>query len=183
MIAHLHPGKDHATLLQAWRIVADRLSRQGRRGVLVLAGRPAGTEDALKALAFDLRLQEHVRFVGEVRDIAGLAAACDVGVLSSRAEGCPNGVLEGMAAGLAFAGTDIPVREAVGQDSFPFLASPGDAERLAAALARLAGDRETRAKLGARNRERVRREFSMEGMLAGNVELLTEAFARSALAS
>jgi glycosyltransferase involved in cell wall biosynthesis len=183
MVAHLHPGKDHATLLRAWRIVADRLSGEGRRGVLVLAGRPAGTEDALKALAFDLRLQEHVRFAGEVRDVSGLAAACDAGVLSSRAEGCPNAVIEGMAAGLAFAGTDIPgIREAVGQDNFPFLAPPGDAERLAAALLLLAGDSEQRAKLGARNRDRARREFSMEILLASNVELLSETFARSALA-
>ena len=180
MVAHLHPGKDHATLLHAWRLVADRLSKGGRRGVLVLAGRPAGTEDALKALAFDLRLQDHVRFVGEVRDVAGLSAACDAGVLSSRAEGCPNAVLEGMAAGLAFAGTDIPgIREAAGPDSFPFLAAPGDAEGLADALLRLAENSETRAKLGARNRERVRREFSMKSVVERNVELLMESLNRT----
>jgi glycosyltransferase involved in cell wall biosynthesis len=179
MIAHLHSGKDHATLLQAWRIVADRLAEQHRHGVLLLAGRPAGTEDALKALAFDLRLQDHVRFVGEVSDVAGLAAACDAGVLSSRAEGCPNAVLESMAAGLAFAGTDIPgIREAVGQDSFPFLAPPGQVEPLAAALVRLAEDPELRSELGARNRERVQREFSMETMLERNEELLTAALVR-----
>jgi glycosyltransferase involved in cell wall biosynthesis len=180
MVAHLHVGKDHATLLQAWRIVADRLAAEGRRGVLVLAGRPAGTEDAVKAMAFDLRLQDDVRFAGAVTDVAGLLAACDVGVLSSRAEGLPNAVLESMAAGLPFAGTDIPgIREAVGEESFPFLAPPGDAEGLAAALLRLAQDARARARLGERNQERVRREFSMEALVARNVELLTEAFARS----
>jgi glycosyltransferase involved in cell wall biosynthesis len=178
MVAHLHPGKDHATLLNAWRIVADRLSEEGRRAVLVLAGRPAGTEDSLKALAFDLRLQDLVRFVGEVRDVAGLTQAADVGVLSSPAEGCPNAVLEGMAAGLPIAGTDIPgIREAAGPDNLPFLAAASDAAGLADALVRLAADPEARARLGERNSERARTEFSMEALLTRNVELLTQALA------
>jgi glycosyltransferase involved in cell wall biosynthesis len=173
MVAHFIPGKDHATLLRAWRTVADRLSDQGRRAVLVLAGRPSRTEDAIKALAFDLRLQDHVRFAGEVKDVAGLAAACDAGVLSSRAEGCSNAVLEYMAAGLPVSGTDIPgIREPAGERSFPFLAPAGDAEALAAGLIELALDPGLRGRLGDHNRDRVRREFSIEGMVEQNVELL-----------
>jgi glycosyltransferase involved in cell wall biosynthesis len=94
-----------------------------------------------------------------------LLAAVDVGVFSSRTEGCPNGVLECMAAGLAVAGTDIPgIREALGPEGLPFLAPPGDEERLAEAILDLAESPALRARAGAANRERIRREFTVEGM-------------------
>jgi glycosyltransferase involved in cell wall biosynthesis len=180
MPAHLHVHKDHAILLRAWRRVVDRLGAEGRSAVLLLAGRPAGTEDALKALAYDLELGRSVRFLGEVEDVAGLLAACDVGVLSSRREGLSQAVLECMATGLPVAGTDIPgIREAVGEEGLPFLAAPGDDEGLAQALLRLAEDEALRRTLGERNKERVRAEFNPERALAQHAELLAQALAIS----
>ncbi len=178
MVAHLHRQKDHATLLRAWRSLVDRLTVAGRRAVLLLAGRPAGNEDALKALAFDLELGTSVRFLGEVEDVAGLLSSCDIGVLSSPREGLPTAVLEYMAAGLPVAGTDIPgIREAVGEEGYPFLAPPGDADGLAQVLLRLAESQDLRRKLGRAGAERVRREFSLERALEQHSLLLAEALA------
>ena len=166
MVAHLHRYKDHETLLRAWRIALDSARLDGRSLVLVLAGRAAGTEHALKALAFDLELGRAVRFPGEVADVAGLIDAADAGALSSRAEGCPNAVLEYMAAGLPVIGTDIPgIRECVGAGGVELLAPPGDAQGLAEAIVRVASDPVLRREHGERNRQRARTTFSPERTL------------------
>lgn len=176
MIAHLSVYKDHVTLLHAWRRVVDALAVQGREAVLLLAGRHVDTGYALKALAFDLDLGRSVRFLGEVEDVSGLLGAADLCVFSSRSEGSPNGVLESMAAGLAVAGTDIPaLREAVGDEGLPYLASAGDAAGLASRIVVLMTDDKLRLQLGAHNRERIHSEFSPRRLLDDTTDLLTEA--------
>ena len=165
MLAHLHGRKDHATLIRSWRIVADRLARRKVRAVLALAGGRGQETGRLLALVAELDLGEHVRFLGFVNDVSGLLTAVDVGVFSSRSEGCPNGVLECMDAGLAVAATDVPgIREALGSEGLPFLAPPGDEERLAEVILDLAEDPALRARIGAANRERIRTEFTVEKM-------------------
>ena len=120
MVGNLHTNKDHETLLRAWRIVMTTLKR---KAVLVLAGRHDGAYESLVALTRELEIERGVRFAGQVSDIAGLLTAVNIGVFSSRSEGCPNGVLECMAAGLAVAATDIEgVREVIGSSD---LLAPG----------------------------------------------------------
>jgi glycosyltransferase involved in cell wall biosynthesis len=174
MVANLSIYKDHITLLKAWRKVVDRLTAVGRHAVLLLAGRFDNTQDLLKALAFDLELGKSIRFLGEVKDVAGLLGAADLGVFSSRNEGCPNGVLECMAARLPVVGTDISgIREAVGLEEYQFLAPPGDAETLADRLLELALNFELRAKHAALNRERIEMEFNPRRMCEETVELIS----------
>lgn len=180
MLANFHEPKDHDTLLRGWRVVVDSLAEQSRGAVLVLAGRGGPTHDAAKALAFDLELGRSVRFLGDVEDVSGLVAAADAGVLSSRREGCPSAVLECMGAGLAVAGTDVPgVREAVGPDGVELLAPPGDAEALAAALARIARSPDWAARLGARNAERIRTVFDPVRSAELNAALVAESLGRA----
>jgi glycosyltransferase involved in cell wall biosynthesis len=174
MIANLSAHKDHTTLLYAWQKVVRRLDTVARRAVLLLAGRFDNTHESLEALARVLGLDSSVRFLGQVDNVPGLLSAIDLGVFSSRLEGCPNGVLECMAAGLAIAGTDIPgIREAVGSDGYPFLAPPGDAETLADRIVTLAMDPELRARLGALNRRRIAMKFSPKRMYEEMVTLLS----------
>jgi len=179
MVANLSVHKDHATLLKAWRKVVDRLDVTAHPAVLLLAGRFDNTHESLKALAYDLELGRSVRFLEKVEDIAGLLGAVDLGVFSSCSEGCPNSVLECMAAGLAVVGTDIPgIREAVGPDGHPFLAPPGDAELLADRIVELALNQELRAELGTANRRRVEMEFSPQRMCEEMVALLARGLGR-----
>ncbi|HJQ32175.1 MAG TPA: glycosyltransferase [Pyrinomonadaceae bacterium] len=160
MVANLQTFKDHVTLLKAWRLVVKRLRAEGREAVLLLAGRFDETHIDLKALAYDLELGRSVRFLGQVKDVSGLLSAVDLGVHSSVNEGCPNGVLECMAAGLAVAGTDYPgIREAVGPAGYAHLAPPGDAEALAERVVALALDAEARQTAGEANRRRIETEF------------------------
>jgi glycosyltransferase involved in cell wall biosynthesis len=176
MLGHLHSGKDHPTLLRAWRIVVDRLRDEGRSAVLLLAGRPAGSGDDLKALAFDLDLREHIRFLGEVDDISGLLGAVDLAVFSSRSECLGRGATEPMYAGLAVAGTDIPgISEAVGELGRPFLAPPGDQRALADAILRLARDPGLRARLGEANASLIRSRQGSEATSEPYARLVADA--------
>jgi glycosyltransferase involved in cell wall biosynthesis len=175
MVANLHAFKDHATLLKAWRVVVDRLRMSGRDAVLLLAGRFDEAHANLKALAYDLELGRSVRFMGAVKDISGLLAAVDLGVHSSVNEGCPNGVLECMAAGLAVVGTDyLGIREAVGPQGYALLVPPGDSDALADMIIALASDDETCRKVGAANRQRIESEFNPRSMYHKTVSVIAE---------
>jgi len=182
MVANLHSGKDHTTLLKAWRQVLDGHPRTSEPPVLLLAGHSYGSAaEELEALALDLDLGKSARFLGEVRDITGLLTAVDIGVFSSRSEGCPNGVLECMASGLPVAGTDIPgLRQALGPDGYEFLAPPGDPGTLAKHILRFIADRDLRERAGARNRERIERDFSPQRMAQQTASILGTALQEKA---
>lgn len=172
MVANLHDNKDHRTLLKAWRRVVSEFDRQT---VLVLAGRHDGAYESLAALAQDLNLNGHVRFAGQVLDVSGLLHAADLGVFSSITEGCPNGVLESMAAGLAVAGTDIDaIRLVLGPGGSEFLAPPKDEEALAAAILKLANNPDLRATIGAANQKRVKDNYTVAHMCEQTVAVLEE---------
>ena len=173
MVANLHAKKDHPTLLRAWRRVVDEM--KVRKPVLVLAGRHDGAYESVAALSHELNLDDHVRFPGHVSDVSGLLKASDLGVFSSTSEGCPNAVLESMAAGLPVAGTDIDVMRAlVGPSGPPFLAPPDDDETLAAAILKLANDPDLRVTIGAANQKRVEDNHAAARMCEQTVEVLRE---------
>jgi glycosyltransferase involved in cell wall biosynthesis len=187
MVANLHTNKDHATLLRAWRTVlrdleANRhesgdgnVERRKRSAVLVLAGRRDGAYGSIADLASELKINDSVRFVGAVSDVPGLLNAADVSVFSSRSEGCPNAVLESMAAGLPVAGTNIEgIREVVGAEGTQFLAPVEDADSLASVLLKLAHDPELRARAGAQNRERIREKYDSLRMCEETAALLNQ---------
>ena len=176
MLGHLHVGKDHDTLLRAWRLVVDAFEGEGRRCVLLLAGRPAGTHHAIKALAFDLALRDSIRFLGDVEDVSGLLDAVDLAVFSSRSEALGRGATEPMYAGLPVAATDVPgIREAVGEPGIPFLALPGEVAGLADSILRLARDAELRARVGQANAELIRDRQSADVTTSAYADLLARA--------
>ena len=150
MVAHLHAGKDHATLLRAWRLVVDQLD--GARPTLLLAGRDAANEHAVKALAYDLDLRDSVRFLGEIDDVGGLLDACDAALFCSHRELIPRGVIEPMSAGLPVVATDLPgTRVALGRADPTALVPTSDPPALAEAILRYAADPELRRRVGAAN--------------------------------
>jgi len=173
MVANLHRNKDHATLLEAWRYVVEKYPSGTNRPVLLLAGRRGDTAELLEARALELGLGDHLRLLGSVNDISGLYRAADLAVFSSRLEGCPNGVLEAMASGLAVVGTDIPgICEALGEAGRPYLAAPGDAEALAERIVALLNDAEARHRLGAHYETRIAENFDPGASCRAMTELL-----------
>jgi len=174
MVANLSNYKDHATLLQAWQqLLAGWDSRE--LPVLALAGRFDDQAAALQQQAELLGISRQVRFMGSVADISGLLQASDLLVHSSISEGIPNAVLEGMASGLAVAGSDIPgLREAVGPDGQPFLAPVQDSRALAELLRRLLTDETVRQQQGRLMRQRAEQQFGLERMCQESVAFLQD---------
>jgi glycosyltransferase involved in cell wall biosynthesis len=172
MVGNLTHFKDHATLLRAWRLVMDGSAATETKPTLLLAGGLESETEPLRRLGWDLALGDSVRFLGFVEDVPGLLHAVDIGVFSSRSEGCPNGVLEPMAAGLPLVASDNEgVREALGDDrqTVPV----GSPEATAKAILAMFGSPELRRELGQRNRARVEAEFSISAMCEQTAALIT----------
>jgi glycosyltransferase involved in cell wall biosynthesis len=131
-----------------------------RDSCLVIAGE--GPEDGvLRGLAAELGLGSHVRFVGMLNDPRGMLSAVDAIVFSSRFEGLPLALLEGMAAGCLPIVTDIAgMREAVDSPAVGWVVPPEDPAALAAAMrAVLALDTGALTEMRERVIGRVREEF------------------------
>lgn len=113
----------------------------------------------------DLDLRDYVQLLGrltpeQVRDRLQQANAF---LLSSLSEGISNAVLEAMACGLPVVTTDCGgMREAVTDGVEGFVVPVRDPAAMAEALRKLALNPELREAMGARARERILREFTLE---------------------
>ena len=164
MIANLQRRKDHTALLDAWKVVIDHYKDQQIVPRLYLAGRFAGTQDALKARCFDMNFTKEVKFLGEVADVKGLLEMMDMAVFASFHEGCPNGVLEPMSLGLAVVANDIAGnKEALG-DGNKGLFTSGDLAKFSLKLIELISNKTQRDAIGQINKQRIKDEFDVANL-------------------
>lgn len=170
LFARFDPMKDHATFLAAAEIVA-----KTRPDVLfLLAGR--GTDSAaFQELIGDRNaLRQRLILLGERRDIADLLAATDIAVCSSLTEGFPNTVGEAMSCAVPCVSTDVGDAAVLIGDTggvVPKADPPALAHKLEEFL-NIAP--EARAALGARARQRIETEFSLQAVVARYGELFAE---------
>lgn len=157
-----HEVKDHRTFLLAARRV--RALRPEARFVVAGEGELA---PSLKAMARGLGLERDVFFVGRRDEVAELLAASSVCVLSSKAEGFSNSILEYMAAARPVVVTDVGgAREAVIEGETGYIVAPGDDEAMAGKIVALLASPAQAKLFGERGRETVIRRFSAESQLA-----------------
>jgi glycosyltransferase involved in cell wall biosynthesis len=165
MVSNFRWQKDHSTLLHAWTRIMKTIPGSHPRALLLLAGAYQESYAAVHGLASDLGLLDSIKFLGQVKDVAGLLGASDIGILATTHEGLPNAILEYMVCGLPVVTTDIPGnREALGDDTDDQLCPAGDAESLAERLLTLIQSPDLRRRLGQRNRQRAVAEFSITKM-------------------
>lgn len=120
-------------------------------------------ESRLRAHADELGVTDSVLFAGSRPDVPALLPGLDVFTLSSRQEGLPVALMEAMTSGLPAVVTRVGgMPEVLDDGDQGLLVEPGDPAALAAALGRLADDRELRERLGAAARERAAR-FDVAG--------------------
>lgn len=181
MTANLTWRKDHETVILAWRQVVDAAASPDRSDapVLVVAGRHDDTASSIVRLAEELGIAESVRFPGFVDDVGGLLGAADLGVLSSPSEGCPNAVLEYMAAGLPVVATDLPsIREIVSEDNQRYLVPARSPESFAVAITTFLRGRGLREAVGRVNQEVAGSRYQPERMCDEMVGALRAAWRR-----
>jgi glycosyltransferase involved in cell wall biosynthesis len=175
MIGNVSRFKQHGELLCAWRLAAERLGSRATPPALLLAGRVGSAFDSLQSELHQPDLARTVRVLGYVRDVSPVLAAADLALFSSLSEGCPNGVLEPMAAGLPVVATDIAgVREAVGAHAYRYLVPAGDPAAMAERIVEFALDTGLRMRVGELNRQRAAHEFSIGRMCEETVRVIAK---------
>jgi glycosyltransferase involved in cell wall biosynthesis len=116
---------------------------------------------SFRALAAELGLRDRVHFLGIVADMRAFYAACDLLVLPSRSEGCPNIVLEAMAMKVPVVASDAAAtREVVSPMRDGLLFPVGDVDRLVEAVERLIVAPDLRATLATRALRKVQTQLS-----------------------
>jgi glycosyltransferase involved in cell wall biosynthesis len=160
----LDPRKGQNDLLAALAL----LKSQGLR-VTGLVGGSGPSRSALEKQARDAGLQENVKFLGFVVDVAEFFAAIDIFVMPSRFEGLGVAALEAMAAGKPVVATRAGgLAESVVDGETGFLVPSGDRAALAESIAALIRQPDLACEMGQRGRRRVLSEFTMEQMAQKN---------------
>ena len=170
-----HPVKDHPMFLRAARRVRDSLPQ----ATFVIAGE-GELMTSLRALAKELRIERDVFFIGRCKQVAELLAVSEVCVLSSKAEGFSNAILEYMSAGRPVVATDVGgAREAVVDGETGFLVPVGDDLAMAEGIISLLRETERARDMGERGRRIVKEKFSSAAQLAETVSLYDGLIAKS----
>jgi L-malate glycosyltransferase len=177
LVANLrHPVKDHPTFLRAAR----RVRAAVPEAAFVIAGE-GELSGAMRGLADELGIGGEVFFTGRCARVAELLAASEVCVLSSRAEGFSNSILEYMAAARPAVATEVGgASEAVVEGETGHLVPAGDDAAMGERVIQLLRDPERARAMGAAGRRRVEALFSTEAQLATTLELYGRLLARQA---
>ncbi len=135
---------------------------------------------ALEALIDQLHIRSGVTLLGRSEDMPSTYASLDLMVSSSRQEGLPIAILEGMASGLPLVATSVGAVPSVVQDrATGVLVPPEDVPALTAAIVSLLRDPAARSRLSAAARQRIETEFSAERMTSEYLQLYSDVLAKS----
>jgi glycosyltransferase involved in cell wall biosynthesis len=162
-----HEVKDYPMFLRA----AGQVKEVVPEAAFLLAGEGELT-DSLRALARELGIYESTFFLGRCENVAELLSISEICVLSSKAEGFSNSILEYMAAARPVVVTDVGgAREVVVEGETGYLVPSGEDARMAERLIALLRDPEKAQSMGARGRRVIEERFSCEAQLARTEEL------------
>jgi glycosyltransferase involved in cell wall biosynthesis len=169
-IGRLVPIKGLDVFLDAAARVADRSPRD--LGFVIAGDGPLRQQ--LEAHRDRLGLGERCTFLGEISDIRGFYADCDLVVMSSRNEGAPIVLLEAMAAGKPVVATRVGGVPDMVEDGVSALLVPSDdSEALSAAIQQLVDDDGKRDRIAQAAWQRADR-FSLAEFCSGTDRLYRE---------
>lgn len=139
IVARIDKMKDHATFLRAAALIAAR--KPAVRFIIAGSG-PEAYVAELVDLARKLGIDRRVLWLGEITRPEVVYNALDVAVLSSRAEGLPNVLLEALACGVPTVATDVG-DSALVTAGFGRIVPPGSPSQLAEAVLMTIDERPT----------------------------------------
>jgi glycosyltransferase involved in cell wall biosynthesis len=136
--------------------------------------------DKLEQTIDALKIRKSVSMLGRRDDMPSVYAALDVMVSSSRQEGLPMAILEGMASGRALVATAVGEMPTVVLDGKTgIVVPPENVDLLAVAIAKLLRDPAARAQLGAAAMQLIEDEYSAARMTEDYLRVYEEAIAAS----
>jgi glycosyltransferase involved in cell wall biosynthesis len=162
-----HDVKDYPMFLRSARRVRESVGE----AAFLLAGE-GELMDSLRTLATSLGIAERTFFLGRCEQVAELLSISDVCVLSSKAEGFSNSILEYMAAGRPVVATDVGgAREAIVEGDTGYLVQSGDDVTMAERIITLLTQPDRACSMGREGRRIVEKEYSCEAQLKRTEEL------------
>jgi glycosyltransferase involved in cell wall biosynthesis len=171
-VAGLRKIKNLPRLVRAFAQLGDR------RAQLVVVGE--GPErDAIGAEAARLGIADRVHLPGFLPEPARYLGLFDIFALSSDSEQFPISLVEAMAAGLPAVTTDVgDIASMIADENRAFITPLDEEPAFVAALQRLAGDPQLRARIGAANRAKARAEYDEAAMIRCYAQLYGGAIGR-----
>lgn len=176
MVAGMHHDvKNYPMFLRAARRVVDVFPT----AVFLLVG--DGTLiNSLRQLAAELGISRQALMLGHRSNVPDILCASDACVLSSKAEGFSNSILEYMAAGKPVVATNVGgAREAIAEGETGFLIESDDDSSMAARLIDLLQNPELAREMGSRGRKVVEEKFSSVAQLRRTEDLYAKLVRRS----
>ncbi|MGE5248943.1 MAG: glycosyltransferase family 4 protein [Bacteroidota bacterium] len=172
-VGRLVSAKNHRVLVSAMKQAVEQVPQL--RCVIIGSGdHKALLEEQIR----ELGLEDHVCLAGylEREEVLSIVKSSEIYVMPSRYEGTPIALLEAAALGRPILSTYAGgVPELVSDNEHALLVQPEDVDGMAAALVKLALDREYAAALGSQAQQHVRDTFSLERQ----VELTWQAYQKA----
>ena len=170
-----HEVKDYPMFLRAARQVKEAVPE----AAFLLAGE-GELQDSLEQMANDLGIQNSTYFLGRCENIGALLGVSEVCVLSSKAEGFSNSILEYMAAARPVVATNVGgAAELITEGETGHLVTSGDDEMMAARLVSLLHDPQRARAMGETGKRVVEQKFSCDAQRARTEELYNRLLHRS----
>ncbi|MFH1118042.1 MAG: glycosyltransferase family 4 protein [Pseudomonadota bacterium] len=176
-VGRLVEQKDPFTLLKAFRLVVQEIPS----ATLVMLGNGHLRTEIDEFLRTD-SLESSVRVCNGTDDIRPYLREAWAFVLPSVFEGSPNVVMEAMAGGLPIVSTRVDgVPELIEDYETGFMVEPRNPEALAEAVIKVLSDGEKCREMGLNAREKVIREYSIEGMARRTERVFLDAAKRAGI--
>jgi glycosyltransferase involved in cell wall biosynthesis len=176
-VANLSYLKDYPTFLAA---LAQVFEKHDDAHALILG--EGDRRESYEALARELGITRQTLFLGHRRDVLDIARHFDIGVLASHAdysEGLSNSICEYMGLAKPVVATAVGGNcELVRTGVTGLLATPGNANDLAAKMLALAGDEKTRRGMGEKGREFFLANLSLDVMVSRTQNVYDELMKR-----
>ena len=170
-----HEVKDYPMFLRAARRVHEAVP-----GTVFLLAGEGELMTSIRAQANALDLSAQAVFLGRCELLAELLSVSDVCVLSSKAEGFSNSILEYMAGARPVVATDVGgAREAMVEGESGYLVASGDDGAMADRIISLLRDPDKARAMGQQGRCIVEQKFSRAAQLERTEELYTRLLSQS----
>jgi glycosyltransferase involved in cell wall biosynthesis len=168
LVANMHlEVKNYPMFLRA----AQRVHQSFPNTAFLLVGEGQLTE-SLRQLAAELGIQQSAIFLGHSNNVPDLLRISDICVLSSKAEGFSNSILEYMACGKPVVATDVGgAREAISEGETGYLVQSNDDNAMGDRILELLNDPAKAKQMGERGRGIVENRFSCAAQLRKTEDL------------